>query len=598
MATYKTPGVYIEEISVIPASVAGVGTAIPAFIGYVEKAENNGIGIPFNTPTRITSILEYETIFGKGESQTFTIGINDVTIPAPTLRNLIITKGTESVFKMYYNIQMYFLNGGGPCYIVPVGLYSSTLAKAPMIDGLTAIAKVDEPTLLLFPDAVSLSAAAERKDLYDQALAQCQKLKDRFTIMDVVHNGSNTVFQDADDFRSTGVGPDNLKYGAAYYPFLNTTLGLTLDENLLWIDTQKVDGSAVANSVTSITLLNNMEKAILKIQQGFSNAKIQVANLSNASILTFNSAILSAVNTFNGSITGSPAAFVTAIQTSTAAVAAYVAGAFDTANIDYEASKSQIDADALIASYNKLLSDILAVRTTAYATLNTNVSLSSLVVGSMANLKNSNPTTYNSIMAQLTPYTVKLNPSGAMAGIYARVDSERGVWKAPANVGVRSITGPSINVTNSEQDGLNVDATSGKSINVIRSFTGRGTLVWGARTLAGNDNEWRYINVRRLFTYVEESVQEATAFVVFEPNTANTWQRVIGMIEAFLTGLWRDGALAGATTKEAFSVRCGIGVTMTAQDILEGRMIVEVAMAAVRPAEFIILKFEHKLQES
>jgi phage tail sheath protein FI len=133
---------------------------------------------------------------------------------------------------------------------------------------------------------------------------------------------------------------------------------------------------------------------------------------------------------------------------------------------------------------------------------------------------------------------------------------------------------------------------------VIRSFTGRGTLVWGARTLAGNDNEWRYINVRRLFTYVEESVQEATMFVVFEPNTANTWQRVIGMIEAFLTGLWRDGALAGATTKEAYFVRCGIGVTMTAQDILEGRMIVEIGMAAVRPAEFIILKFEHKLQES
>ena len=101
-----------------------------------------------------------------------------------------------------------------------------------------------------------------------------------------------------------------------------------------------------------------------------------------------------------------------------------------------------------------------------------------------------------------------------------------------------------------------------------------------------------------MFTYVEESVQEATAFVVFEPNTANTWQKVKGMIEAFLTSIWRDGALAGATTKDAYFVRCGLGVTMTAQDILEGRMIVEIGMAAVRPAEFIILKFEHKLQES
>jgi phage tail sheath protein FI len=185
-----------------------------------------------------------------------------------------------------------------------------------------------------------------------------------------------------------------------------------------------------------------------------------------------------------------------------------------------------------------------------------------------------------------------------MAGIYASVDASRGVWKAPANVGVASVTGPSINVTNSEQDGLNVDATSGKSIDVIRAFTGRGTLVWGARTLAGNDNEWRYINVRRLFTYVEVSAKNAIEFVVFEPNTANTWQRVKGMIEAFLTGLWRDGALAGATTKDAYFVNVGLGLTMTAQDILEGRMIVVVGMAAVRPAEFIILRFEQMLQVS
>lgn len=185
-----------------------------------------------------------------------------------------------------------------------------------------------------------------------------------------------------------------------------------------------------------------------------------------------------------------------------------------------------------------------------------------------------------------------------MAGIYARVDRERGVWKAPANVGVRSVIGPSVLVTNSQQDELNVDATSGKSINVIRSFTGKGTIVWGGRTLAGNDNEWRYINVRRLYIFVEESIQEATGFIVFEPNTANTWQRVRGMIEAFLTSLWRDGALAGSTTQEAFFVRVGIGTTMTPQDILEGRMIVEVGLAAVRPAEFIVLKFMHKLQES
>jgi hypothetical protein len=156
----------------------------------------------------------------------------------------------------------------------------------------------------------------------------------------------------------------------------------------------------------------------------------------------------------------------------------------------------------------------------------------------------------------------------------------------------------SVILTEEDQAYLNVDAGSGKSIDAIRNFTGRGILVWGARTLDGNSNEWRYINVRRLFIMAEESCKKATEFVVFEPNDKNTWIRVKGMISNFLTGLWRDGALAGDKPDQAFFVRVGIGETMTAQDILEGKMIVVIGMAAVRPAEFIILQFEHKLQEA
>ncbi len=123
-------------------------------------------------------------------------------------------------------------------------------------------------------------------------------------------------------------------------------------------------------------------------------------------------------------------------------------------------------------------------------------------------------------------------------------------------------------------------------------------MVWGARTLAGNDNEWRYVPVRRLFIFIEESVKKATEPVIFEPNDANTWAKTKGMIENFLSGLWRDGALAGATQEHAFFVKAGLGETMSALDILEGRMIIEIGIAAVRPAEFIILRFMHKLQES
>ena len=145
---------------------------------------------------------------------------------------------------------------------------------------------------------------------------------------------------------------------------------------------------------------------------------------------------------------------------------------------------------------------------------------------------------------------------------------------------------------------MNVDANAGKSINAIRPFYGKGIVVWGARTLAGNDNEWRYVPVRRLFNFAEESCKKSTSWCVFEPNDANTWARIRSQIDNFMNNLWRRGALAGAKPEHAYFVKCGIGITMTSLDILEGRLIVEIGMAAVRPAEFVILKFSHKLQQS
>ena len=143
---------------------------------------------------------------------------------------------------------------------------------------------------------------------------------------------------------------------------------------------------------------------------------------------------------------------------------------------------------------------------------------------------------------------------------------------------------------------MNVDRATGKSINAIRTFAGKGTLIWGARTLAGNDNEWRYVPVQRFYMNVEESVIKSTSWVVFEPNDANTWAKVRGMIENYLTKKWREAALAGSSPQQAFYVRCGLGSTMDSQDIREGRMNVEIGLAVVRPAEFIIIKFSHMLQ--
>ena len=189
-------------------------------------------------------------------------------------------------------------------------------------------------------------------------------------------------------------------------------------------------------------------------------------------------------------------------------------------------------------------------------------------------------------------------PSAAMAGVYAAVDNARGVWKAPANVNLGGCLGLTQNITAQEQESLNSDSVGGKSINVIRAFPGKGYLVWGARTLDGNSQEWRYIPVRRFFLMVEESVRRATSGLVFEPNDAILWSKVKAMIDNYLLQKWKDGALMGASPAEAFMVNVGLGSTMTEEDIQEGRLIVDIGMAVVRPAEFIILRFMHKMQQN
>jgi hypothetical protein len=380
-------------------------------------------------------------------------------------------------FLLYYAVRMYFDNGGRQCYIVSVGNYQDTIALSAangtkgLQVGLEKVALEDEPTLLVIPEAVKL-AYADYKTLAQKMLDQCGTLRDRFAILDVwngdkrpdddvvVQTNPQTTRKLVDANRDAWTG--NLKYGAAYYPFVRTAMNHHVNE----------------------------------------------------------------------------------------------------------------------------------------AETNVAVTVGANAAADLGGFKASNTKVYNFVKSALGEHFVTMPPSGAVAGVYAATDGARGVWKAPANVGLAGVLEPIVRLDNATQDGLNVDATTGKSINAIRAFAGKGTLVWGARTLAGNDNEWRYISVRRFFNMVEESCRKATEPFVFEPNAAGTWIKVKAMIENFLVVQWRAGALAGAKPEDAFYVRVGLGTTMTAQDILEGRMIVEIGMAVVRPAEFIVLRFSHKMQES
>jgi phage tail sheath protein FI len=453
---YNTPGVYVEEISALPPSVAGVATAIPAFIGYTQQATLHTAGDLTLKPKRITAMVEYEKYFG-GADPELEIKVAITTATDGSVNAVAtLAEGDRSRHLMWYAVRLYFDNGGGPCYICSVADYKA-LDLTELGNGLTAVGKEDEPTLLVFPEAQYLDIA-DCKSLYDLALQQCASLQNRFLIMDA-HGGAVSLNDPAADigtavtnFRDNGTPANNLKYGAAYAPNLETTVRFAYDDT----------GTDVTIGVTT-SKLNTLET---------------------------------------------------------------------TDNQSYNLA---------IGAINKL--------------------------------------------------ACKLPPAGAMAGIYAAVDNTRGVWKAPANLSVTDAIQPTITIDGTAQDTMNVDSTSGKSVNAIRAFTGLGTLVWGARTLAGNDNEWRYINVRRFCIFAEESIRRATRQFVFEPNDANTWVKVKGMIENFLTSLWRQGALMGAKASDAFSVQVGLGSTMTALDVLEGRMVVVVGLCPVRPAEFIVLRF-------
>lgn len=182
-------------------------------------------------------------------------------------------------------------------------------------------------------------------------------------------------------------------------------------------------------------------------------------------------------------------------------------------------------------------------------------------------------------------------PSAIAAASIIQTDRTRGVWKAPANQAVNGVT-PMFAVSDDFQGQFN----QGKALNMIRTFSGLGTVVWGARTLDDSDN-WRYIPVRRLFNAVERDIQKNLNKLVFEPNSQPTWQRVKAAVDSYLHSLWQQGALAGSTPADAWFVQVGKDLTMTQEEINQGKMIIKIGLAAVRPAELIILQFSQDIAQ-
>jgi phage tail sheath protein FI len=204
---------------------------------------------------------------------------------------------------------------------------------------------------------------------------------------------------------------------------------------------------------------------------------------------------------------------------------------------------------------------------------------------------------YKTLMGEVKTRLNVLPPSGGIAGVYARIDDLIGVQKAPANTGIASVVGPVVDINHDEQEDLNVPL-NGMAVNAIRTMPGKGMLIWGARTLDGNSQDWRYVNVRRTMIMLEQSIKTAAEAYVFEPNNALTWSTVKSMIENFLTNQWKAGVLMGSKPADAFSVDVGLGSTMTGNDVLDGYMRVSVKVCVVRPAEFIVITFQQLMPTS
>ncbi|MGH9343683.1 MAG: phage tail sheath C-terminal domain-containing protein [Terriglobia bacterium] len=529
----------VTEINAFPPSMVGVQTAVPAFIGYTQKATAGGKTV-FLKPIAIASLADFEAAFGGGFQPIYNLkAIHPGPSPAPGWDFDVgsgyyeLEQAGQAQFYLYPSMRFFFNNGGGNCYVVSVGDYTNlgqspngvTVSEGDLGDGITAIRDQAGPTMLVIPDATLLPDSGAFSNIVQGMLRQCGELQDRVAILDVYDSLSvtqaniNTQLDQVITAFQDGVGSNSLNYGMAYFPFLHTSVLTADDVNYTFFNPEQAAASlGIVSSPPGGTAL----QALLE----------EVAD-------SMYEAGTAARQTVQGYIDG----ISTIVE--------------DPNDPDNESQEQKILA------------------------LN-------------QNLSNALPP-YQQWQDAIRQKMNILPPGGGMAGVFTLSDQTHGVWNAPANMSMASVTSCTVKLNDDQQGGLNVPL-NGKAVNAIRDFIGRGSVVWGARTLDGNSNDWRYIQVRRTIVYIEQSIKSALNPFAFAANDGQTWVTVTSMISSFLQGVWLQGGLMGDKASDAFAVQCGLGSTMTAQDILDGYMVVQVSVQMIRPAEFIELTFKQQMQ--
>jgi Bacteriophage tail sheath protein len=504
MPTYQSPGVYVEEVAAGARPLAGVGTAVAAFVGLAESG-------PFNKPTLVSNWTQFSNVFG----------------------------GFVAGSYLAQSVYGYFMNGGGNCYVVRIG-------QDPVGNGQG-------------------SRSARAKELAAAPAAQIGRLK--VTVVDPAVQPNEVSVQ------ITDAGGDNP--GAEAFKLVVKRNGQVVEE---------YDNAQLGKGKQSVVTMVNAASKLINLEETNTGAVERLPNSETALAAPPSAAALPTglgADDYVGDVADRTGfAGLEAVEEVTMLCVPDLMSAYQQGAIDLDTV--QAVQTAMIA-HCELMGDRVAI-------LDPPPGFNAQQIKEWrvdkARYDSMYATLYWPWVQTMNPATGLLSympPSGHMAGVWSRNDETRGVHKAPANEVVRGAVDLEINITRNEQDLLNP-----QGINCIRAFPGRGIRVWGARTLS-SDPAWRYLNVRRLFNFLEESILAGTSWVVFEPNDEALWAKIRRTIAAFLVMQWRAGALFGGTPDEAFYVKCD-SETNPAEGIDAGQVVCEIGVAPVKPAEFVIFR--------
>ncbi|MCR5467363.1 MAG: phage tail sheath subtilisin-like domain-containing protein [Lachnospiraceae bacterium] len=560
MAEYLSPGVYVEEYDNSPRSIEGVGTSTAGFVGLAEKGPVKG------APQLVTDIKSFKRQYGG-----------------------FLSEFTHGEYRYLANsVEQFFANGGTRCFIARV--IPNDAKKATAKAGILTVEAANEGK---WGNRIQISLdTVEKRKLQliaESGSGYIAKSADGFREGDIVevngeYNRIATIYEDTitfeKDFAASVVDDGVIPKTVLYLVTVNVSVRAGDEvENYAevnfnptspnYIDARMAKSELVKIKVDQLKEAGNPVEAILG--EGLTAGVVTLDGGSDGSIGKVNAGTFIGEDNGPGNRTGI-ASFVENDNISMIAVPGVTMPEVVVALVGhcenlknrfavFDMPKDMTKPEELI-NYRSIIDSTYAAMYHPWI----------------------------EVFDRASNKSAYIPPSGAVMGIYSRTDINRGVHKAPANEAV-FCTGLSVNYTKDEQDILNPEG-----INLIRALPGQGIRVWGART-ASTNSAFKYVNVRRLFIFVEESIRTATNWVVFEPNDAALWQRVNMTVSGFLDTLWRNGMLAGSSPSEAYFVEIGAS-TMSKDDIMNGRLICNIGIAPSRPAEFVIFRVTQHTAEA